>query len=226
MLSIKKAKMRQELKNHITAFLDSFSNFFHSEEEVQLLLAQYLMNTDSYKKVLVEYYIKKHLIPNYPWDNDKKISIDIVVVKDNKFIPIEIKYKTKQQELPHFVFGSQTNVELKNQGAQNEGCYSFWKDLKRIEILKETFDLPYYGLTLFISNDPSYERKPREGVQYGPFSIHQNREVHAGTFLNWDESITKIKPDRGKRFPGFKITNSYAINWKDLKIKKHKYILL
>lgn len=210
--------MRQTLINHIHTFLSNHVGFFHSEEEVQILLANYLLNTCEYDDILVEYYINRQLIFNYPWNNDKKISVDIVVRVDNDYIPIEIKYKTKRQIFPHYVFGSQTNVELAEQKAKNEGCYSFWKDIKRIEIFQEIFNLNNSGLVLFITNDLSYFRQPRAAVQYGPFSIHQGRQVNRGAFLNWDDSRKAIKSARAEKFPGFKLSNDYTINWQDLNI--------
>lgn len=218
--------MRQTLINNINTFLANHVGFFHSEEEVQILLAKYLLNTGEYDDIFVEYYVNRQLIHNYPWNNDKKISVDIVVRVDNNYIPIEIKYKTKRQIFPHHVFGSQTNVELAEQGAQNEGCYSFWKDIKRIEILQETFNLNNSGLVLFITNDLSYLRQPRADVQYGPFSIHQGRQVVQDYFLNWDDTRKAIKADRAEKFPGFTIANDYTINWQDLNIENHKYILV
>jgi len=218
--------MREQTLNYIQTFLGEFDGFFHSEEEVQLLLVKYLINSNYFDNVFVEYYVHTHLIPNYPWQNDKKISVDIVVEKNNLYLPIEIKYKTKRQLFPHFIFGSLTNVELAEQGAQNEGCYSFWKDIKRIETINSTFHNTEIGLVLFITNDSSYERLPRQGVQYGPFSIHQNRQVPAETFLNWDATIKPIKPDRAVKFPGFHIDKNYLINWQDLNIEEHKYILI
>ena len=133
--------MRQTLINNINTFLANHFGFFHSEEEIQILLAKHLLNTGDYDDIFVEYYVNRHLVHNYPWNNDKKISVDIVVRINNDYIPIEIKYKTKRQIFPHHVFGTQTNVELAEQGAQNEGCYSFWKDIKRIEIFQEKFKL-------------------------------------------------------------------------------------
>jgi hypothetical protein len=218
--------MRQTLINNINTFLANHVGFFHSEEEVQILLAKYLLNTGEYDDIFVEYYVNRQLIHNYPWNNDKKISVDIVVRIDNDYIPIEIKYKTKRQIFPHHVFGTQTNVELAEQGAQNEGCYSFWKDIKRIEIFQETFNLNNSGLVLFITNDLSYLRQPRAEVQYGPFSIHQGRQVVQDYFLNWDATRKAIKADRAEKFPGFTIANEYTINWQDLNIENHKYILV
>jgi hypothetical protein len=218
--------MRENLINQINTFLGNHFGFFHSEEEVQILLAKYLLNTGQYDDIFVEYYVNRELVPNYPWNNDKKISIDIVVRVENNYIPIEIKYKTKRQIFPHHVFGSQTNVELAEQGAQNEGCYSFWKDVKRIELLYETFNLNYAGLVLFITNDLSYLNPPRADVQYGPFSIHNGQQVAQGTFLNWDGTRKAIKADRAEKFPGFTISRNYTINWQNLNILNHKYILM
>lgn len=218
--------MRQTLINQIRQFLDSYIGFFHSEGEVQILLAKYLLDTGNYDNIYVEYHVNKNLIPNYPWDNDKKISIDIVARIANDYIPIEIKYKTKRQTFPHQVFGSNINVELANQSAQNEGCYSFWKDIKRIEILKDTFNLNNSGVVLFITNDPSYLQQPRANVQYGPFSIHEGREVIEGEILNWDSTRKAIKPDRAAKFPRLSMSNDYKINWQKLNIENHKYILV
>lgn len=218
--------MRELLIKQIKSFLDNYDGFFHSEQEVQILLAQHLLNTDSYNNVYVEYYVNRELIPDYPWNNDKKISIDIVVRKGSAYIPIEIKYKTTKQVFPHYVFGSQTHVELAHQGAQNEGCYSFWKDIKRIEIIKRIFNLNHSGLVLFITNDLTYLNPPRTNVQYRPFSIHEGQRIDGGTLLDWDNTRKPIKDTRSDKFPGFEISNNYLINWKDLNIQKHKYILV
>jgi len=165
-------------------------------------------------------------LENYPWQNEKKISLDIIVQQHNSFIPIEIKFKTKRQIFPYNVFGLQTNVELTNQKAKNEGCYSFWKDVKRIEILKERFNLEHSGFVLFISNDSLYQTQPRQNVQYEPFSIHQNRQVVAGTVLNWNSTSKAIKETRQQKFPPIRLTNDYTISWQDMNLKDHKFILL
>lgn len=218
--------MRENLANQIRTFLGNHVGFFHSEEEVQILLAKYLLNTGQYDDIFVEYNVNRELVPNYPWNNDKKISVDMVIRVENNYIPIEIKYKTKRQTFPHHVFGFLTYVELAKQGARNEGCYSFWKDIKRIELLQETCNLNYAGLVLFITNDLSYLNPPRTDVQYGPFSIHNGRQVAQGAFLNWNGARKAIQADRAKKFPGFTISRNYIINWQNLNILNHKYILI
>ena len=76
-------KMRENLINQIRTFLGNHVGFFHSEEEVQILLAKYLLNTGQYDDIFVEYYVNRELVPNYPWNNDKKISVDIVILVYN-----------------------------------------------------------------------------------------------------------------------------------------------
>lgn len=219
--------MKKILKDQIEFFLSNFDGFFHSEQEIQLLLAQHLLSTKNYDKVFIEYCVKRNLIGDYSWDNGKKISIDIVVCIGNDYLPIEIKYRTKRQVFPHRVFGFlETNVELAEQSAQDEGCYGFWKDIKRNEILKSTFNLKDTGFVLFISNDPSYKKPPKHGVMYGPFSIHQDRKINPGTTLDWDPTRKSIKEGRATKFPAISISNSYTINWKKMKVSNHSYILL
>lgn len=218
--------MREVLRNQILTFLNNQTSFFHSEEEIKLLLGQHLIATGLYNNIFIEYNVNCNLLPNYPWNNDKRLSIDIVVEQNNSFIPVEIKFKTKRQIFPYHVFGSQVNVELTNQKAQNEGCYSFWKDVKRMEILKERFNQEHIGFVLFISNDSLYQKQPRQNVQYEPFSIHQNRQVIGGTILNWNATKKPIKETRQLKFPQITLTNDYTISWQDMNLTDHKFILL
>jgi hypothetical protein len=218
--------MREVLSNQIVTFLNNCTSFFHSEEEIKVLLAQHLIATGSYNNIFIEYNVKCNLLENYPWQNEKKISVDIVVQQNNCFIPVEIKFKTKRQSFPYYVFGTQINVELTDQKAHNEGCYSFWKDVKRIEILKERFNLEHSGFVLFISNDSLYQTAPGQNVQYKPFSIHQNRQVVAGSVLNWNATRKAIKETRLRKFPSITLTNDYTISWQDMNLTEHKFILL
>jgi hypothetical protein len=214
--------MRQQTSQYIRTALQNFNGFFHSEEEIQLYLADYLRRTNFYDNVFVEYYVSKQLIPNYHWQNDKKIAVDIVLQKDNVYLPLEIKYKTAFQVFPHFVFGTNHNVQLNDQKAQNEGCYSFWKDVRRIELFHSTFQTVEKGLVLFITNDSSYRRQARANCGYEPFSIHQGRQVASNTFLTWNGNIPE---KRVEKFPGFSVDSAYSINWTTLNIPQHYYIL-
>jgi len=218
--------MRKLLYSQIIKFLKNQTSFFLTEEEIKILLALYLTKSALYTNVFIEYNVNCKLLTNYPWKNDKKIAVDIVVQQNDYFIPIEIKFKTKEQTLHHHVFGTLTNMKLANQKAINEGCYGFWKDVKRMEILKETFRLKYSGLVLFVTNDSQYQRQPKKNVQYEPFSIYQKRQIAGGTILNWNESKKPITESRHIKFPPIKISNNYEINWHDMSLFEHKFLLL
>ena len=89
-----------------------------------------------------------------------------------------------------------------------------------------TFNLNYLGFVLFITNDNSYEKMPREGSQYAPFSIHQGRQVIQNNFLNWDPTRIAIDANRALQYPGIVISNNYTINWQNSIIPQHKYVLI
>ncbi|MNT24500.1 hypothetical protein D3C72_1599760 [compost metagenome] len=142
--------------------------------------------------------------------------------KASKFYPIEIKYKTSTQQLPHLIFGQNVNVLLGKHGAQSIGCYAFWKDIKRIEFFQETFPFVESGIALFVSNDMSYQNAPlKPNVGYAPFSIHEGRNINAGTLLNWNGNLA-IANNR----PGFTVNNNYIINWTEMQLQQHHYILM
>lgn len=217
--------MREITLSKIEKSLSEHKGFFHSEDEIKLHLANHFKKSEDYDNVFIEYYVGKKHFQEYPWKNEK-ISIDIVLQKGQNFLPIEIKYRTKSQIFPHYVFGSESKVELAEQSAKNEGCYSFWKDIKRIEILKSRFNLTESGIVLFITNDPTYRLNPRKNSMYEPFSIHQNRKIDEPIFLNWAQTKNIMKEERANKFPGFEIDNKYSIDWKEMNIENHYYILI
>lgn len=215
--------MREYLIKDINDFLEGYDGIFLSEKEIQVKLAKYL-ETREYDNVFLEYYVNKaENIKDYPWENDKKIFIDIVVRKENDYIPIEIKFRTSNQTFEYNVFGSNKQVELGEQIAQNEGMYYFWKDVKRVELFESEFNLKYSGIVLFITNDKKYLQKPRPTSKYAPFSTENDKVIEKNSILNWNGNIS---PKRASKFPGFILCKNYKIEWKSMNIEDHHYILL
>ena len=214
--------MRQQILNEIKLALQQRNEFFIREQDIQLFLANHFINSRLFDKVFIEYHIPGNLINNYPWTDINNIYIDIVLEKNGKFYPIEIKYKTVSQNLPFLVFGQNTNVILGQHGAQNIGCYDFWKDVKRIELFEQSFPNVERGFVLFVSNDQTYQNAPlNQNVGYAPFSIHNGRLINANTFLDWNGNLAVSK---GR--PGLITTYGYTINWLELPIQHHHYILI
>lgn len=214
--------MRQTILTQIANALAARHTYFLREQDIQLYLANYFLQTGLYDNVFIEYHISGALMLPYLWNDANNIYIDIVLEKENLFFPIEIKYKTVAQVMPHLVFGQNVNVLLGHHGAKNIGCYDFWKDVKRIEFFEVTFPLAQRGIVLFASNDLSYQMAPlNPNVGYAPFSIHQGRHILASTELNWNGAIAVAN---GR--PGFIVNYDYIINWTQLPYHlQHYYIL-
>lgn len=214
--------MRDQIIKLMHSALKDCHSFFVREEDIQLYLANYFIRTKCFDSVFIEYHLPKTMLIEYPWSDINNLYIDIVLVKNGKFYPIEIKYKTKEQLLPFNVFGENVNVVLGQHGAQNIGCYDFWKDVKRIEIFEETFEKVEKGLVLFVSNDESYQKAPlNSGVGYAHFSIHSNRKILAGSILEWNKELSISK---GR--PSIALNNSYFLEWHNIGIPMHSYLLL
>lgn len=210
------------VKERMEEFLARNSKLFYNERDFQIQLAMYLSACKEYDKVDLEYYVPQAIFEGkYLWENELKI--DIVVSKDGVFCPIELKYKTKavnnEPEMIRFGIRLNTfNVDLsnvrilKNQSAQDLGMYDFWKDVKRIELLKEYFPTVNNGLCVFVTNDKQYMNTPKSTSNN--FNLAMN-EGHHGPCRHWqDETSTCAITHKS-----FDLSNDYNINWKNKKIE-------
>ena len=170
---------------HIEEFLRENTKLFYNERDLQVNLALFLKNKGYYKNVFLEYSLPtKMLYPNSKSSAD--VRIDIVVEKNGKFIPIELKYKTEKVTGELYRFGEKPlGTILKKQGAQNIGKYSFWKDIERIERIKENFKNVQTGYCVFITNDKSYTQP--SGGATAPFSMEAGA-TRMGN-LDWDDDV-------------------------------------
>jgi hypothetical protein len=214
--------MRNQISQAIRKALELREEFFTREQEVQIYLADYLNKKNLFDYVYLEYHIPSNAIENYPWKDSNNIYIDLVVCTEGKYYPIEIKYKTISQTVPLKLFGTESPVVLGHHGAQNIGCYDFWKDIKRLELFEQTFEKVEKGIMLFITNDESYQLPPRNNeVGYAQFSINQNRIVESGQTLDWNGALS-ISVNR----PPIQLVNSYFLKWSEMKLKQHKFLLI
>jgi hypothetical protein len=214
--------MRNQIIQVINEALESREDFFTREQEIQIYLADYLNRKNLFDKIYLEYHIPSNSIVNYPWKDSNNIYIDIVILSGNKYYPVEIKYKTKSQTVSLTLFGTLSPVVLGHHGAQNIGCYDFWKDIKRLELFEENFENVDQGIMLFVTNDPCYLQPPRNNeVGYAQFSIEQSREIESGTILDWNGALS-ISVNR----PPITLKRDYSLKWNELNLTQHKYVLL
>lgn len=211
--------MREQIIKQIVNALDENKKPFFREQDIQICLIEYFKKKSScdYDNIYFEYHLKTDSFQGYLWENDKNIYIDIVIEKDNKFYPIEIKYKTIKQEFLSNIFGEENlSMSTEFHGAGSIGCYDLWKDVKRLEIVKDKFKNVQKGIILFVTNDKSYTVKPKnKNTGYEQFSLAEDKQVSLDQTLQWNKKL-KISENR----PQITFKDSYKIKWNELNCKE------
>lgn len=203
----------QIVQNDIDAFLKNNDELFFNERDFQMHLAIWLKHSaHAYDDVDVEYYVPYKMLDNYIWENE--LHLDIVVKKNGEYLPVELKYKTKSVSKQLLRFdeeaknpeGGELLQVMKNQGAQNLGMYNFWKDVRRIELVRNRFERVKGGLAVFVTNDGTYLKEPKSSSNNYRFSMTEG--VH-GKQKHWqmpDSACVKTHPD-------FTLEKEYKIKW-------------
>ena len=172
---------------------------FCSEADFQLEMAWVIKEMYHDAEVRLEY------VPTF---NDK-MRIDILVFISNEWIPIELKYKTKNSKKEKMTDQiTQEVFNLKNQGAKDINCYLYLKDIMRIESIKQEVKNNFEeGYAVFLTNDKTYLESPQNNdCVYKDFSL-EDGAIKEG-WLKW-------KKYPGKKGIGKSITleGSYKMKW-------------
>ena len=151
---------------------------FCSEADFQLEMAWVIKEMYHDAEVRLEY------VPTF----DDKMHIDIIVFISNEWIPIELKYKTKNSKKEKMTDQiTQEVFNLKNQGAKDIGCYLYLKDIMRIESIKQEVKNNFEeGYAVFLTNDKTYLESPQNNdCVYKEFSLQHGITKHGE--LKWAE---------------------------------------
>lgn len=156
---------------------------------------------------------------------DKHLDI-LVVFKNGKLMPIELKYKltykgaNSKNDIGYKTYNYKNiySFKVKDQGARNQGCYKYIKDIKRIEeFKKDNPDKFYKGYAIILTNEIGYQKKPKDSCDYYAFSLYQGRKDLGSKPMNWPstsssyrEEDTKISLDT--LYPEINWLTSYEIN--------------
>lgn len=196
------------VKKDISTFMETNNELLFNERDLQMHLAVFLRETKKYDDVDVEYYIPYRELQNYIWRNE--LRIDILIHKANEYLPIELKYKTEHVKNDILRLGEKINdIEvLKNQGAEDLGMYDFWKDVRRIELVRNRFSLVHHGLAVFMTNDTQYLRPSKPTSNNYLFNMNEGEH---GTLKHWQKPESKC----AKTHRDFEVEKKYAIRWKD-----------
>ena len=182
--------------------LFSVPHIFGSEADFQFSLAWKMKEIYPDADIRLEYT---------PWDYDKKIRIDLVIFINNKMIPIELKYKTRQYS---GTLGNE-KIYLKNQSTQDSARYDFIRDIYRLERITKSGIYPIEeAYAIFLTNDPLYwEPTNRLNTLDSEFRIHAGTKIHGE--MNWKPGASKgtIK-SREEELP---VCGTYDIEWRSYK---------
>ena len=196
------------VRQDVFAFLENNDELLFNERDFQMHLAMWLRNSSNcYDDVDVEYYVPKSELDDYVWDSE--LRLDIVVKKDGEFCPVELKYKTKKVERKISRFDELLHDEvvvMKNQGAQDLGMYDFWKDVRRVELVRRRFDRVKGGLAVFVTNDVSYTKASKPASNN--YLLNMNEGVHSRV-KHWQNPESTC----AKTHPGFEVEQEYNIEW-------------
>lgn len=198
------------VQQDIFAFLESNEELLFNERDFQMHLATWLRKSaNDYDDVDVEYYVPKSELPNYVWDSE--LRLDIVVKKDGEYCPVELKYKTKKVERQISRFDEMLDdkvVVMKNQGAQDLGMYDFWKDVRRIELVRNRFAKVKGGLAIFVTNDALYTKASRP--ESNNYLLNTNEGKHS-VIKHWQNENSACA--KMNSYKSFEVEKEYSINW-------------
>lgn len=208
--------LAEMVKDDIIAFLDSNDELLFNERDLQMHLVVWLKESkNAYDDVDLEYYVPYAVLDNYLWKSE--LRMDIVVKKDGEYLPVELKYKTKAVKRPIKRFGQDLTDKhgelmpvliMKNQGAQDLGMYDFWKDVRRIELVRNQFEHIKEGLAVFLTNNPAYKKCPRSTSNNNLFSMSEG--IHP-TNKHWKHPDSKC----ALTHPDFDVMQHYNISWRN-----------
>ncbi len=200
----------KSIRVDIELFLTQNNELFFNERDFQMHLTSYLRQSSRhYHDVDVEYYVPVDELKDYKEIWNSELRIDIVVSDGKEYVPIELKYKTKSigKSLPRFgeELPKKINV-MKNQGARDIGMYDYWKDVRRIELVKRRFRNVNHGLTVFLTNDKGYTKPCKGKPNHLYFDMSDGVHSKAKHWLIKDSKCCKTHPD-------FDVEKEYSIHW-------------
>lgn len=199
-----------EVKNDISAFLEQNNELLFNERDLQMHLAIWLKGIGKYDDVDVEYYVPfEEFGGKYIWES--ALRLDIVVKKGEEYLPVELKYKTKKAGKLLTRFDEELKGKytvLKDQAAQDLGKYDFWKDVRRIELVRNRFNRVKNGLAVFVTNDESYLKPSGENSNCKAFDMSSEGSLSKNK--SWKNGNSAC----AKGYPNFEVEKEYIIEWK------------
>ncbi len=202
--------------------LQDRNRFFVSEADFQSSFAWELseiFKNDGNIKVYREFPIR---VFNEKWHT---IYIDIMVVAYGQMYPIELKYKTLRIDsaTEYENTGIPISAILKNQGAPDQGCYDFWRDISRIEGLVAG-GIAHSGICICITNDKYYWAGGCD-IESQAYAFRIDDGCKECGCYEWNLSKCSNPEKILTQRPNLEIQNGYDFVWHDFYEMPHKNAL-
>lgn len=198
------------LTSDVTQFLEHRDALMFNERDFQLQLALYLYRTGHYDGIDIEYAIPNAAAAAAGYEWESNLRLDMAVHSGSSYAVVELKYPTRRVRAEVSRFGRVLpDCEvIKSHGAQDLVSYHFWKDVRRIEIVRRLFpDTVVGGLAVMLTNDPCYVRGAADGTIYREFSTADRlRDIHGR--LDWSRPAATATGH-----PGFTLEGRYSTHW-------------
>ena len=204
----------------VCKFLQNNEELLFNERDFQMHLATWLRKSDNaYDDVDVEYYLPYDILGEnvYPWKSE--LRLDIVVKKNDEYCPVELKYKTKKVERKITRFDEMLSddvVVMKSQGAQDLGMYDFWKDVRRVELVRNRFARVKGGLAVFLTNDEAYTKAGRPTSNNNMLTMENGPHPRQKHWLKPETTCARTHKN-------FEVEKEYYIEWHDMEIDNVKF---
>ena len=176
-------KVKEIIDEEFLSQLEKDKKRYYNEAQVQ-------------HKLGIELYKRFDIEPTLEWcvKNDEtgaKKYIDMMLEIGGKKVAIELKYRTKSVKKELYT----------NQSAQNNGKFNFFKDIKRLEILKNSKDDDFgieKGFAIFITNDHLYWNAAKEKTSVADFDLCDGtleKDTYTAEWVDHANEKIEIKND-------------------------------
>lgn len=214
------SNLTKSVAQDIVAFIEQQQELMFNERDFQMQLAVYLRQLLKYDDVDVEYYIPNRVAVKAGYEWSSELRLDIVVRSGDFYAVVELKYPTRRviTEVKRFGYVLPGVEIVKNHGAQDIVSYNYWKDVRRIEVIRRLFPKTVLGgVAVMLTNEPFYTRGPKAGSICDAFSTGAGRcGVHGR--LEWSRPT-----GTSKNLPGFSLDGNYSLEWADTMIADNKF---
>ncbi|MBR5781699.1 MAG: hypothetical protein IKY27_06915 [Bacteroidales bacterium] len=187
-------------KNQLTTAVNNLVKkrpAFYSEADFQFSLAWELKTLLPSANIYLERYE-----PTFNYH------VDIWIEENGGFFPIELKYKTKKDD----VLINGQKITLKKHGAVNLGSYDYLKDIRRIEDLSQLSGFKK-GFAVMLTNEPIYYTQSKTSSSYDMFKIYDGLIKHKNVIMDWGltKKQTPFQATEGR--DPFALKNTYQMQW-------------